>query len=184
MDIFFHGLAGAVAGKATRKIQKKEPEKWTFRKLFPWIAWGMFPDAIAFIPAMIIGFFSSGMTQFAPHSLNEYSGAIGIAYQIYNFSHSLVIFLIVFFLVRLIRGKYPLVLLGWPLHILMDIPLHTKDFFPTPLFFPLSGWKFQHGIHWAYPPVFFGLWALAIALYIILSRKKKVIHDSPVSEKV
>lgn len=183
MDIFFHGFVGAIAGKATRKKQKKEPEKWTFKKMFPWIAWGMFPDAIAFVPTMILGLVTGGLGTFGPHSVQEYSGAVGIAHSIYNFSHSFVIFFAIFIAVRLIRGKWPLMMIGWPLHILVDIPLHANDFFPTPIFFPISNAHFTHGIHWGYPPVFFGLWAIAIIIFFVLSKKKKTIPQEISTEK-
>lgn len=75
-------------------------------------------------------------------------------HMLYDYTHSLVIFLIVFGLVWLIRRR-PWWLLGaWALHILIDIPTHSFAFFPTPFLFPVSNYKFD-GVSWGHPYIFF-----------------------------
>jgi hypothetical protein len=45
------------------------------------------------------------------------------------------------------RPRYEL--LGWALHILIDIPSHTIGFYPTPFLFPISEYRFPYGVSWA-----------------------------------
>jgi hypothetical protein len=66
---------------------------------------------------------------------------------------------------------------GWLVHILCDIPTHSYRFYPTPIFWPLSSWKFN-GFSW-------GVWwfmllnysALFIVFLIIYFKKKKFLKN-------
>ncbi len=71
-----------------------------------------------------------------------------LAWQLYQISHSLFVFSAVFGLAWLAGRRPVLELLGWPLHILIDIPSHTLRFFPTPFLWPASSYYFN-GISWA-----------------------------------
>ena len=66
---------------------------------------------------------------------------------LYNATHSLVVFSFVFSVVWLVMGWFPYPLLGWLVHILVDIPTHRKAFFPTKIFYPFSDWCVD-GIYW------------------------------------
>ena len=55
------------------------------------------------------------------------------------------VFIIVWFFYK--RPRYEL--LGWALHILIDIPTHVLAFFPTPFLFPISEYRFSYGIQWS-----------------------------------
>jgi hypothetical protein len=50
---------------------------------------------------------------------------------------------------KLEKKKGPLISLGWALHILIDIPSHAATFYPTPFLFPISNYRFTHGISWS-----------------------------------
>ncbi|MFT5280696.1 MAG: hypothetical protein ACI9AR_000124 [Flavobacteriaceae bacterium] len=164
MDILAHGLYGGALSKALRNKIPKEK-----RKRFFWWAFlfGILPDFIAFAPSFFIGIFNghgghhSGM------------GNLDLSAYIYNFSHSLIIFLCVLLLVRVISKKWWLPLFAWPLHIIMDIPLHSPDFFPTPFLFPLSTYTLPIGIPWGTPQIFFSLWGILIVYYLIRFLKEK-----------
>jgi hypothetical protein len=70
---------------------------------------------------------------------------------LYGLSHSLFVAIItiltVFITASITKKDLPLYMLAWPLHILIDIPTHEKDFFPTPFLWPVSDWTFS-GISW------------------------------------
>jgi len=66
--------------------------------------------------------------------------------DLYDPSHSLVVFLSVFALTWLIFGRPVWVLLGWALHVLMDIPTHSARY-PTPFLWPISSFRII-GIAW------------------------------------
>ena len=62
---------------------------------------------------------------------------------------------------------------GWLIHILLDIPTHSYRFFPTPVFWPFSGWKFN-GLSWATPWFLIVNYAAIIIIYLLLRRKKEL----------
>jgi len=94
--------------------------------------------------------------------------------HLYNITHSLLIFLIVFGIVWLIR-KAPFWEMGaWGLHIFFDIPTHSYNFFPTPFLWPLSNFKID-GHPWSDPIIFWpNLTALAMLYgYFFIFKKRK-----------
>ena len=132
MDIFAHGLwAAAGARTANRKAQRHIHVLWAAFA-------GVAPDLFAFAPALAAGIWER-------HAL---AADLTLAGQLYRISHSLVVFALVFGLVWLLVRRPVLELLGWPLHILIDIPTHSLRFFATPFLWPLSDYRFD-GISWA-----------------------------------
>jgi membrane-bound metal-dependent hydrolase YbcI (DUF457 family) len=91
---------------------------------------------------------------------------------LYNFTHSLVIFALVFLLVWFFLKKPYWLLCAWALHILIDIPSHSLAFFPTPFLWPVSNFKID-GIGWGDPIIFFPNVALLVVLYAIFWYHKK-----------
>jgi hypothetical protein len=72
-----------------------------------------------------------------------------IAHTLYQYSHSLVIWAVVFLVVWAFYKRPRYELLGWALHILIDIPSHALSFYPTPFLFPISDYRFPYGIQWS-----------------------------------
>jgi hypothetical protein len=135
---------------------------------------GVAPDLVSFVPAIVYtvmtGLFSttqqSHMAAYA--NLATASWPIRYAAESYNYTHSLVIFAAVFLIVFALRkGKPYWPLLGWALHILIDIPTHT-DFFPTPFLFPLSEARNPIAITWAEPWFMVINYGALIAVYLII----------------
>ena len=143
MDIFAHALwttAGARGANATvlQNKQRKFNIGWT-------AFWGVFPDLFAFGIPMIIS-----IPRIIANGFNfDRSSLMGLPHEIYQYSHSLVIWLAVFLVVWVIRKKPAIVLFGWMLHILIDIPSHSGTFYPTPFLFPISNYKYLNGIAWS-----------------------------------
>ena len=87
-------------------------------------------------------------------------------FTLYDISHSIIIafmFISVFYF--FINKNFAFAMLAWPLHILLDFPFHTADFFPTPILWPIINVAFD-GISWGNPYVWFSNIAGLIALYI------------------
>jgi len=198
MDILSHGLWAGVAAKGINI--KRE------RKLNVWLTafWGIFPDLFAFtIPfAWLLGnllwgnvnlsdihrptgaepenklLFGNGNTNQAQSSLAYLTS------YLYNISHSLVIFLLVFGLVILTKKIFkkeniiPWEMGGWLLHILLDIPTHSYVFYATPVFWPLGSWKFS-GYPWAHPWFIAANYSAIAIAYLVIRyfRKKKPIEE-------
>jgi hypothetical protein len=142
MDILAHMLwanYGARAGNV--KLEKK-------KKPLIHLGWvtffGVFPDLFAFAIPMILAapkIISSGLSRDNHH--------FGISEVLYQYSHSLVLWAVVFLVVWAIYKRPRYELLGWTLHILIDIPSHGNGFYLTPFLFPVSEYRFTHGIPWS-----------------------------------
>lgn len=160
MDIFSHGLWGAVYAKAfnqRRTVPKPISWKWT-------VFWGVFPDLFAFtIPfiamfgGIIFGDTEAGFRGGPPrdHTFAGSAALYNLAFQLYNFSHSAVVYLVIVAVAYYFLKRFPWETIPWLFHILLDLPTHTTEFFPTPIVWPVSSWRFN-GTSWSTP------WILAI----------------------
>lgn len=190
MDVFSHGLWAGAAAKGIN-ISSKKP-----RRINPWLAafWGVFPDVFAFGISFVwlfVGLVSGSIDRSVipdPNAAEPTSQTGGWIFALsailYNFSHSLVIFTLVIGIVVFIKFTWkqsrsliefiPWEMGGWLLHIISDVPTHSYRFYPTPIFWPLSNWKFD-GFSW-------GVWwfmllnygALSIAFLTIYYKKKQL----------
>ena len=166
MDILAHGLWTAAAYTVANKkrVQKKQKRLHVLWATF----WGVFPDLFAFTLPWILILFGLATKTInpatipgpdsveppLPHSFP--AGIFNLASSLYNISHSAVVFGATILCVWIVTRKIYWEMGGWLLHILIDIPTHAYSFFPTPVFWPISGWKFSHGISWGTP------WFMAI----------------------
>jgi hypothetical protein len=154
MDIVSHGLWGSLFFGRTH------------RRAFSWaFFWGVFPDLASFglyTAGTWIGLFDHPDWSSGNHP--DPSVIPAFVHQLYNFSHSLVIFSVVFIGVWIIWRRPVWPLAAWGLHILIDIPTHSSEFFPTPFLFPLSDFSIN-GIPWSRPFIFFPNVILLVGLY-------------------
>ncbi|PIR97151.1 MAG: hypothetical protein COT91_02965 [Candidatus Doudnabacteria bacterium CG10_big_fil_rev_8_21_14_0_10_41_10] len=140
MDILSHALWGGVA--FGRKLKRNY-----------WLAFlfGLLPDFVTFTPLFVgalFGYFN------LTHLTAEASGAIpSFVYILYNLTHSLIIFSVIFLVVWIVLKKPFIPLLALPLHIILDIFTHGVDFFPTPFLWPVSNFAFD-GTIWTKPIIF------------------------------
>lgn len=156
MDILAHTLWAGAGAKAANAVAKKDNKK--FHISVGWAAFfGVFPDLFAFtIPFasrfyyILFGGVGAGSLFGRPVAVEgQFQGGFSLAQNLYQYSHSLVIWALVFAIVWAIFKRPRYELLGWALHILIDIPSHVIDFFPTPFLFPLSDYRFPYGIQWS-----------------------------------
>ncbi|MBI5389515.1 metal-dependent hydrolase [Candidatus Woesearchaeota archaeon] len=187
MDILAHGLWSAACAKFAHLKSVKISIWWS-------VFWGVFPDLFAFTIPFVWMFWNLlfGGFSFADFPRPEHTepltqaklpAVFEIASHLYNISHSLVIFALVFFLVwmmyalwkkqHLFKTLPPLVMLAWLLHILIDIPTHTYRFYPTPALWPISGAMFD-GISWGTPWFMVLNYGVLVAVYLffVLYTKK------------
>ncbi|OGI28700.1 MAG: hypothetical protein A2288_03860, partial [Candidatus Moranbacteria bacterium RIFOXYA12_FULL_44_15] len=171
MDILSHTLWVAAAGKAVN-VKKKKPLKVWMMAIF-----GLFPDLFAFSPAFAYMFASyifptlPKMYHPGPNQIEPATGNTlfisNLTHNLYNLSHSLIVFFLIFGLIWLVFKQPIWEMGGWLIHILMDIPSHSYDFYPTPFLWPVSGFMIN-GIHWGTPRFMITNYSLIIAAYMIL----------------
>lgn len=155
MDILSHGLWGGI----TLGRENKKKFWWSF-------TFGIAPDLFSFgifTGMTILGLVSSPDWSSGPPPESEIPSYVHI---LYKFTHSLVIFSAVFLAVWLIQKKTFLPMLAWGVHILMDIPTHSTEFFPTPFLWPFFDNIRFSGISWGHPIIFIPNAALLLVLYL------------------
>src|SRR3989344_1589349 len=155
MDILAHTLWANAAAREVNAVAEKKNKK--FHLDVGWTAfWGVFPDLFAFSLPFIFRFYDvlsgdGSASVFFVRSRGGVGGAedgFNIAHTLYQYSHSLIIWAVVFLLVWGFYKRPRYELLGWLLHILIDIPTHLLAFYPSPFLFPISDYKFPYGVSW------------------------------------
>lgn len=159
MDILAHALwTTAAAIPARRKLSRPFS--------VPWAAfWGVFPDVFSFtIPAILrIWWYATGVTK----SLRpdpESAKRLQFVWQLYHCSHSLITFAAVFAVVWLLKGRPVLEMLGWCLHILIDIVTH-QGIFATHFLWPFSSYSVS-ALRWESLPFFAANYAALLLVYL------------------
>ena len=98
-------------------------------------------------------------------------------YSLYDISHSLVIASIIIFIAYKINKEFAFPMLAWPAHIILDFFTHSIEFFPTPILWPISDFKFD-GIPWSNPIIFFTNVLLIFLLFIYRRKKASSLQKS------
>ena len=140
MDIIAHGLwTTAAATAARRKLERPVRLGWA-------AFWGVFPDLVSFsIPAVLrIWWWLTGASKtLLPQANGPHFEWV---WGVYNCSHSLLVCAVVFGLVWLFVRRAPLEMLGWLLHIAIDIFTH-RGLFAIQFLWPVSTLHFD-GLPW------------------------------------
>lgn len=187
MDFFSHIFWTWAIFKTIEKKTKKQLNT----KLA--IFWGVFPDLFAFVIPIVLVMFDiiTGKADYSnfprPETLEPAEQNTVPAFRLlsllYSISHSFVIFLIILAVISVFifiarraseAGKnfrVPWELASWPLHILIDIPTHSTQFYSTPFLWPISDFKIN-GISWS-TPWFLELNYLIIFIIILLYLLKR-----------
>jgi hypothetical protein len=174
MDILSHGLWGALYGKAVNtQLEKPVHLGWAF-----W--WGIFPDIFAFAPSFVWALVLKirGQTPFWERPMFEgdiwspgFSSMHDFTQLLYSMSHSLVVWALVVGIFWAITKQFPWVLIPWAFHIVCDIPTHSKEFYATPVLWPVSDWKFMGGFQWGQWWFMLTNWGLLLLAYLAVRFK-------------
>ena len=167
MDVFSHWLWGMALTR--KKIS------WTISGPM-----GVLPDLLAFVPASINRMLNGEIRAERPDE-NSVTSDMPFAWEIYQWTHSLTIvaflYCCAYYFLKSRGHERPaymawIFVLPWFFHILIDIPGHTIQFFPTPFLHPFSDLMFD-GVRWSTWWFFFPqVIALAGVWYLLLKREK------------
>ncbi len=183
---------------AAFKILKEKIRKPLNMKLA--IFWGVFPDLFAFaipIAWILIELLSGkismsdlpGPEKIEPPRQNFYP-VLQIVSTLYAIGHSFVIFFAVFIIITsliflkhkisqgavksiILKSIIPWELGGWLVHILIDIPTHSTQFYSTPFLWPISDIRIN-GLSWGTPWFLALNYLVIIIVYFAYLRKKKI----------
>jgi hypothetical protein len=165
MDMVAHGLwTAAAALTANKSAGANIRVGWA-------VWWGVFPDVLAFGPSVAAGLWlrlaggaNSGSAEghVLPH--------VHVGLPLYPAGHSLVVFLLVFGLVSILARHFVFAMLGWLLHILIDIPTHSLSYYATRFLWPISDYRID-GIAWWTPWFWAATYGALGVVYFLLLRK-------------
>lgn len=156
-DILSHGLWGGI----------------TFgRRSSYWLAliFGVMPDGLTFVPLVIIRLIEGDPVRGTP----GLSTIPPWVFTMYSLTHSLIIAGVVVSILFYIDKKIGIAGSAWILHVIMDIPVHNQEYFPTPFLYPLSNFS-VNGVSslkiWAVN------WLVLISVYIYFYFNRKRAWD-------
>ena len=131
---------------------------------------GAMPDLISF-GALLVLRVLQGDIHFGKPALSTLPHWI---YPAYTVGHSFVIAFAVIGAVAYWRKDIAFAMLAWPFHIVLDFPFHSLQYFPTPMFWPISDFKID-GIPWSH----WYIWYPNVAGIVILLwyRRKLKLSD-------
>jgi len=162
MEIVAHGLwaaAGAItAGRATTQRIRTKWAVW----------WGAFPDVVGFGPAIIAGLVLWLMR--GPEVVSPDAPHIQLALRLYGAAHSLIVFTLAFAAASMVARRVVWEMLGWLLHILIDIPTHSYSYYATRFLWPVSQVRVD-GIPWWTPWFWAATYAVLAVVYVAIWRK-------------
>lgn len=95
-------------------------------------------------------------------------------FVLYGFTHSIFVFMAVFALLWWITKKIPIYVLPWIIHLMIDIPTHTREYLGTPFLWPVSDWLFP-GISWGTTTFILTNYVLIVSCISYMLIKKKNI---------
>lgn len=180
MEILAHTLWTTAGAKIANDKLKKKNKK--FKISYFWVNfWGLFPDLFSLSIPIVIFIFDYIFTDMTVSSIaqtREVVNSYNISLILYPISHSIVIWWVTFGLVWFLKKKSPFVMFGWLLHIILDMPSHGAGIFGTPIFYPLSNYKFSYGVSWASTKFFIINYSLLLIIWGVILfvkyRKKKI----------
>ena len=86
-------------------------------------------------------------------------------FSLYNISHSLIIAIIFILIAYIFKRDFYFPMLAWPFHIILDFFTHSIEYFPTPIFWPISNYRFD-GIPWSNSYIIIGNIVCIFLLFI------------------
>ena len=158
MDVISHGLWAGAAGVALRRRRGGSR-----RVVAATVMLGILPDLLQVVPTLLYGATLPDPFAFVHSHITAVPGAEppmppavhAWSHHLHCVMHSVVVAgLATLVALRAWRAALP-PLVGWWLHIALDVPTHSSDYYPVPLFYPLTYWGFD-GVDWTTP------WVLAL----------------------
>ncbi len=174
MDILAHGLWTA-AGALTAKKKLKNKMRVGLAAFY-----GVFPDLFSFTvltvwyaTQLLTGKVSAGHlpepSEIEPSSPDTL-WIFRLTNLLYGMSHSVFVFLAIAAIVFIFKRRVVWEMAGWLFHIGIDVFTHSYSFYPTPVLWPVSSWRFN-GLSWETPWFMAVNYAALLLLYLFFIKK-------------
>ena len=90
-------------------------------------------------------------------------------FSLYNFTHSLIIAILFIFIAYILKRDFCFSMLAWPFHIILDFFTHSIEYFPTPILWPISNYRFD-GIPWSNQYIMIGN---IICIFLVFNYRRR-----------
>jgi hypothetical protein len=134
-------------------------------------AFGLMPDLVALVPVSVWAIGSHSAADAVRAYIFAQPGtepvmapwAHLLEHNIHCSAHSVLVLGLIT-LLSFWKFRWLLVpLIGWWLHVALDIPTHSREYYAVTVFYPISNWSFD-GLAWTHPGVLVANYlALAVA---------------------
>ena len=184
MDVLSHGLWATAFGELLRRQGLA-----TKPQVAGAAAFGLMPDLVALAPVSIWALGSESASGAIRAYIFAQPGsepvmapwAHWLEHNIHCSAHRVLVLGLVT-LLSFWKFRWWLVpLMGWWLHLALDVPTHSREYYAVTIFYPLTEWSFD-GIAWTHPAVIGANYvALAVAygwLFATRARNRRPLaHD-------
>jgi hypothetical protein len=166
MDSLAHGLWSGAAAIAINNLNVISTQGYSLRTGW-FVFWGVFPDVLAFGPMALTGIWLrlAGSAEGSVHGGHIPHVDLGI--PLYPAAHSLITFAMVYGASTILARRPPRALLGWLLHILIDIPTHSLSYYATRFLWPVADYRFD-GVAWWTPWLLYMTYGGLLLTYLLL----------------
>jgi hypothetical protein len=155
VDVISHGLWATALGETLRR--RGLASKWQVAGA---AAFGLMPDLVALIPVSVWAIGSESATEAIRAYIFAQPGtepvmapwAQLLEHNIHCSAHSVVVLALITLLSFWKFRRLLIPLAGWWLHVVLDIPTHSREYYAVTIFYPISTWSFD-GIAWTDPGV-------------------------------
>ena len=178
MEIVAHGLwASAVAILANRSSKRRISVGWA-------VWWAAFPDVLAFGPSVVAGVWLRFAGAANPGSAEGHVlPHVHIGLPLYQAGHSLIVFLVAFAIVTLLAHRVVFEMLGWLMHIVIDIPTHSLSYYATRFLWPVSDYRVD-GVAWWTPWLWVTTYAALGAVFLLLWKTRSTGKPSKLATAI
>lgn len=96
-----------------------------------------------------------------------------LSHHLHCVMHSAVVAAVVGLIAWRVRGALWVPLVGWWLHIALDIPTHSDDYYAVPFLYPFTYWGMD-GVPWTTPWLLVLNYSMLAVVYWVLWRTRPV----------
>jgi hypothetical protein len=136
-----------------RRGDYRQPENQRRREHEWAVWWAVFPDVLAFGPSIVAGIILLLIR--GREAISPGAPQVHLARSLYPAAHSLLVFALALAAVTVVVRRMVWEMLGWLLHILIDIPTHSYSYYATRFLWPVSDLQ-VNGVGW-WTPWFWGV---------------------------
>jgi len=176
VDIISHGLWAGAAGEWLRRRSNRTEKTvaWT-------VAFGVAPDLVWVVPVTAWSLFQPDPWRIVSEYIMATPGnepqlpamVNAVTHHAHCFMHSAIIALVATALARWLKPALLIPLTGWWLHIAIDVPTHSSDYYAVPFLYPIT-YEGVDGVAWTTPWLLVLNYAVLGLIYWLLIRSRKV----------